>query len=547
MRGRRELGSLPDLAERWPAVLAAERVRRADRLARLADNPQAQRAELLRCSSNPLHWMRNYAWLREPRSTDAAERSAFPLILWPRQKAFVGWMMHCYRVGIKRATVNKARSTGASWLGMAWLTWGLLFLPGFTAKVGSRKEDLVDDGTDDSLLGKVRFILAHLPAWMLPAFKDHYLKLENPSIGSRITGESTNAGFARGARGGVVFLDEWAHVRPIQRQTAISRSLETVARTVFEVSTPHGRGDAFHRAWEAEPSSQRSRFALGWRSDPRKTEAWYESLLRINGGPLSRDEREQEHGLSFSAVTGHRIIHLDPSHLYSTGDLPPESREHWLQVIGMDFGSGPSLTVAVGILVEPSTPQRLWVDWCMAWSRTEAVEIARQARRLVKSSYGQHLVIVGDPAGKAAESDQESWITRLQSAGMPIDALPAEYNGALIDIILQEAQDLLDAGRLRINRDTVGPESPGAAILVAALEQWQWDVPEGVPLDLLSRAMIKPRKDAYSHPGDAFRYAVGHALRLRQQASDLATVTGGKPLTVGESVAAVYDRMSGST
>ena len=54
-------------------------------------------------------------------------------------------------------------------------------------------------------------------------------------------------------------------------------------------------------------------------------------------------------------------------------------------------------------------------------------------------------------------------------------------------------------------------------MLLTTLESWEYDLPRGMPLELVSRETLKPKKDLWSHPGDALRYGVGAGLRSCHQ------------------------------
>jgi hypothetical protein len=72
---------------------------------------------------------------------------------------------------------------------------------------------------------------------------------------------------------------------------------------------------------------------------------------------------------------------------------------------------------------------------------------------------------------------------------------------------LEDLQQLFDSGRLRVHRQRAG-------IFWEAIERWQFKAPEGVPLQLLELARLKPRKDRHSHPGDTGRCGAGAIVRL---------------------------------
>ncbi len=183
---------------------------------------------------------------------------------------------------------------------------------------------------------------------------------------------------------------------------------------------------------------------------------------------------------------------------------------------------------------EPS----FWVDHELIYQRVAAHEIAAKIIAAVEADYGHNHWFVGDPAGRNKESDQESWESNLQRAGVPIDCLSAEFNTPhMIDETLREVQILLDADRIRVHRQR-------CPVLMSAIESWEYDLPRGLPLELLSRETLKPKKDLWSHPGDALRYGVGAMLRqewgLREDL-DLSKL----PRSPGATLKELYARLLG--
>ena len=95
---------------------------------------------------------------------------------------------------------------------------------------------------------------------------------------------------------------------------------------------------------------------------------------------------------------------------------------------------------------------RIFLDAEVVRERTRAADIAREVLSALKP-YGGRTAVVGDPAGIAADSDQESWEENLRSGGLPINCLPPFYNQdhAILETIA-DVQTLLDLGL---------PPSPG--------------------------------------------------------------------------------------
>lgn len=541
---------------RWRRVIAEERLRRhweaylLDYTPDGRPRPDAERERLRevekeKIATDLVYWVERYLWLEDPQSESPTDRT-FPVVLWPKQREFINWLVEGYREGRPR-TALKGRKLGASWLAVAIVYHFWDNEPGFKALLGCFDEKRVDDGTTDSLLGKFRYIWDTQPTWLRPDVRDRehskHLQIQHPDNGSVITGGAASTRFGRGARASIVLTDEWAHYET-QIQDQIKLSLETVARSWWQISTPKGRGEDFHYSYVyAEQAGGRDCFKMIWTADPRRTRKWYRSLLRKHGGKLSYDEREQEHNGNFAAVLGERVFRATRDKIaYSDDNLPDGVR--MLPVIGaMDFGSGPSLTVAGFAFVEfteEADKPNIWIDRVLAWQRVPAEIIASNILDAL-TDYPPFAHLVGDPAGIQADAEQESWESRLQAYGVPLSCLDAKYNmDFFIGDTINDTQTALDEGRLRFHEDR-------ALLAIEAVESWQWDLPNSVPLDFVRKSEIKPRKDKWSHPGDMIRYLVGYVIREGLSREYGIQTPIGNRLPVGESVsvARTYDSIFG--
>jgi hypothetical protein len=345
-----------------------------------------------------------------------------------------------------------------------------------------------------------------------------------------------------------VLFDEFSRVED-SIQGLAWLSLETVARSRFAISTPNGRGNHFHGLWTAHPAERR--LQLDWRTDPRRGEAWFEGLVVENGGQLTWDEREQEHACSFGGVSGLRVLRADAEKVLYDEDSPEwaevaeHARKSWSQLGVMDFGSGPSWTVFTLYLLNWKEDDPLpyaWVDLCLVW-QAEAVDgIAAEILAALGEYGGGRRWLFGDPAGANRESDQESWISNLNRCGVPVEALDPWYNTPYgVRKTLEDFQQLLDEGRLRVHRERAG-------VFWEAIEGWQYKAPEGVPLQLLELARLKPRKDRHSHPGDTGRYGAGAIVRLlrRPKARSDQDLRALPPLTKRSRLDRLYRQRLGS-
>ena len=241
--------------------------RRLKLFKRLSDNPDLIPLEIEACRRDVFHFINRWCLTYDPR---AAMRT-MPFMLYEFQEEALGWIEARYQakeVGI----IEKSRDMGVTWLFCAWVLHKWLFTDGFTARVGSRKEALVDNNTMDSIFGKIRFMKGTLPWFLRPQKKatDKHLTMVNPDNGNEIVGESANVGFGRGGRSSINFIDEFAHV---QHSEAIWSAVSDNSDCIIPVSTPNGKGNQF--AW-LKHESKVPCLTLHWSRHPNKDQAWYD-------------------------------------------------------------------------------------------------------------------------------------------------------------------------------------------------------------------------------------------------------------------------------
>ena len=188
------------------------------------------------CKEDFEFWCDNFAWTFDPRSEQAQK----PFILYEKQRIYAKWTIGLIDNG-ENGFVDKSRDVGATVTTMNILLWYWLFREGFSARVGSRKEDYVDKQQDrDTLFAKADYTLDRLPEWMVPSGYNaqkhrNRMLLYNPEKQSTISGESSNSNFARGGRQKVVYFDElgfWAEAR------SAWQSAGDVTKTRLGMSTP---------------------------------------------------------------------------------------------------------------------------------------------------------------------------------------------------------------------------------------------------------------------------------------------------------------------
>lgn len=501
----------------WNALELTRRATRLRKLYSIEDRDikeHALKADYLACKDSLQYYIEQYGWLANPQEDQLRE---FPFVLFDEQVLLVNVMVDSILDGYP-LLVNKGRELGVSWLMLYGIFHGWRFSSRFSAKVGSRKEDLVDDSTLDSLFGKLRYMLNKLPPHLREKnIKDINMQLVNNRNKSEIIGEATNEGFGRGGRKTVLLLDEFAHVLPGIANN-IWKAVDTVAKTRWIPSTPRGKGNKFYELYSTLP--KRSIFEIKWNANPYRDDAWKKDRLTV----LTEDEFDQEHEASFAAIRVGKIFSSQRDSVIYNDDpgkswfyKKDKARQLWVHVGGWDFGSGPSLTVCLMSLLEFIPPDPfpvIWLDDEISW-KSAGVQTIAQDTLVRMGQYGSHVKLhFGDPAGKNRESDQSSWIDNLAGYGIPIQQLDQDtFNTSVgIDTNIKLIQRLLDSGKLRIHER--------CRMTWEALEQWRYDVPDNIPIELVSKAWIAPRKDGYSHSMNALLYLCGAVYRYMHRVED---------------------------
>lgn len=253
--------SAPD----YGAVFAERR----DRLLRLRSGGAGMVAGLWEhYASNPADFVEDWGCTFDPRNAERGLPTLVPFVLFPKQRAFLGWLYDRWRGG-EDGLAEKSRDMGVSWLCVSFGIWMWIFHEGSVVGFGSRKEEYVDNlGDPKSLFWKAREFVKWLPDEFRPEFDAPYMRIINKDNGSVIIGEA-GSNIGRGNRASVYFVDEAAF---LEKQESVDAALSQTSNCKIYVSTPNGNGNAFYRR---RMGGKCSVFTFDWRSDPRKDDAWY--------------------------------------------------------------------------------------------------------------------------------------------------------------------------------------------------------------------------------------------------------------------------------
>jgi hypothetical protein len=210
-----------------------------------------------------------------------AEHAHLPMVTWEIQDQHLLRIEQAIEEGEDLLT-DKSRDMGATWDHIMVYAHRWLFRDSESHLMISRKEDAVDilDGLPrnyphgpladpGTLFGKLDYIFARLPEWMLPRATRKKMHLVNLDNGCRIDGESANATAGSSDRRTSIFLDEMAKMKEGE---SIKRSTRDVTACRLVCSTPNGAGTAYSK-WRL--SGMIPVFILPWWEHPEKGRGRY--------------------------------------------------------------------------------------------------------------------------------------------------------------------------------------------------------------------------------------------------------------------------------
>ena len=223
---------------------------------------------------------------------------AAPFLLWPGQKQALQLILN------ERLIIAlKSRQIGISWLALAYSVWVMLN-PGKSILVLSKTEKDAQE-----LVRRVDFILRHLPRWFILPFESRapgMMYFDSTAAQSTVYHPNSematfqsftaSAETARSFTGDVLILDEWGF--QLYDRSIWKAAYPTVnrpnAKTIGISTIEHG--SVFEEKWieSREGRNNFKRIFLGWRTDPRRDEKWYQDSCKEMGDAVKWEYPETE-------------------------------------------------------------------------------------------------------------------------------------------------------------------------------------------------------------------------------------------------------------
>jgi hypothetical protein len=223
--------------------------------------------ELQKCMDDPIYFAKTYVRIQHPKL------GAIPFELYPYQQR----LMKAFR-DERYNIVLSARQTGKSITSAIFLLWFACFHSDKNILIASNKEKGAKE-----MIHRIRYAYENLPYFLKPGVTEdgwnkHSVAFDN---GSRIDSTATSEDSGRGSSISLLYLDEFAFVKPgIQEEfwTSILPTLSTGGNCIMS-STPNGDAD---------------KFAQLWRESEAGLTADMSEAVDENGEPVDPDELGEE-------------------------------------------------------------------------------------------------------------------------------------------------------------------------------------------------------------------------------------------------------------
>lgn len=294
-----------------------------------------------------IFFIENFGWTFDPRPQ--ANPNHLPFLLFEYQKDLIKWMIDSIDNG-HDSLIEKSRDMGVTWISVWVFLWYWLFKDGVSLLIGSYKEKLVDDRTDDSIFGRIDYAIESLPKWILPrgfsSIKHRtQMKLVNPANQNLIAGDTMNPNFGRGTRKTAIFFDElgsWDYA-----QDAWEGAAQATACRIAN-STPKG-----FNYYAKLRESGIDVITLHWRRHPLKDEIWYE----FEKSRSTEEAIAQELDISYNKSQEGRVYQEWGEPAVEQGFFPYD--EGLPMYVGWDFGNSDDTAI---IWTQPSNDGLRIVD-----------------------------------------------------------------------------------------------------------------------------------------------------------------------------------------
>ena len=237
----------------------------------MSDLKKIIRQEYVKCSQDPVHFMRKYCYIQHP------QRGRIPFQLYPfQEKVLKLFKNNDY------TTILKSRQLGISTLAAGYSLWLMTF-----HKDRNVLALATTQATSRNLVTKVQFMWENLPSWLkVDSAENNKLSLRLTN-GSKIQAKSSNADAARSEAVSLLIIDEAAFIDNIAETWASAQQTLATGGGAIILSTPYGTGNWFHQMWVKAEAAENDflPIKLPWYVHPERDQKWRDAQDALLGDP----------------------------------------------------------------------------------------------------------------------------------------------------------------------------------------------------------------------------------------------------------------------
>jgi len=191
--------------------------------------------EIKRCMQDPLYFMEKYMWIQHPT------KGKIPFIAYECQKKLID----CYWKN-NSSIALLPRQSGKTTCAGGFLLWYTMFNDDVTVLIAANKFRAATE-----IMDRIKFAYEELPNWLRAGSATYNVQDIKFDNGSRIKATTTTPDSGRGMSISLLYLDEFAFVKPRIAEefwTAMSPTLATGGKCII-TSTPNSDEDKFAEIW----------------------------------------------------------------------------------------------------------------------------------------------------------------------------------------------------------------------------------------------------------------------------------------------------------
>lgn len=518
------------------ADIEAEILRRNIILTACEQSDELKQFFIAECTKNPWFFMTNFLWINRPDLNGLS-----PFLAWPFHKELVdiycglnGWRTPSDK--LYGLAIYKSRAMGGSvcLLGASLHNW--LFGENSSDYLISQAQDKVDDNSgnfDNSLFGKLRFYIQHLPKWLRPKpwqkedkprKYDKLMNLENPERQTYLHGFCATKDAGRGARGRRVLIDEANFITHLEDLMGSATQIGPVAllSSVKGNSTYFARyvsGDVAQVATgKGEVGIVVRKLHYSQRPDWNQgTDIGRKRIADLRAVDSEENwQSEMECNFQADIVQGPKVWEHSFKDEFILSD--EKSRSHLgsrFTIGAFDFGQSFAQTPYVFAVYLPKTDQIVFYNYF-----NFTAETCSEIEAVIKGAGLVPKILIGDGNTSGGPKTRngvrraisDNWFDNFENeVGWQIEKVNCSRADKDIKIINMVEQKL-KAGKLlfgsatnktkKLQYDKVQHPS-----LVQAIKGYQWDAKADEVANLSAEA-AKPKKNQFSHLADALKLIV---------------------------------------